>query len=244
MATIDEQPDRLISRRGWLDQSAAGLGPVALTSLIAEQQHATASGESTSWQSVVPHQRRKARSIIWLFMAGGPSQVDTFDPKPELNKRHGQSYFDELASEVESPAAAGALMKSPYRFAQHGEAGHWISNVLPHLSTCADDLAVIKSMYTTNLTHEPALFKIHGGQEMPGLPALGSWVSYGLGTENQNLPAYVVLDDPLGLPVNQIQNWQAGYLPPTFQGTRFRSTGAPVLNLEREFEEPDNVTEL
>lgn len=99
-------------------------------------------------------------------------------------------------------------------------------------------------MYTTNLTHEPAIFKIHSGQELMGHPSLGAWVSYGLGSENQDLPAYVVLDDPRGLPINKTQSWQSGYLPPLFQGTRFRSTGSPVLNLKRDFDEPDDVTLL
>ena len=239
-----------ITRRNWMQRTAAGLKAAALTSIFSGELYGEQAQNRVKYRGPLGQQQRAAQrdapaqSVIHLFMNGGPSQMDLFDPKPELSKRHGESYFNELASEVESPAAAGALMKTPYRFAQHGEAGHWISNVLPHLSTCADDLAVIKSMYTTNLTHEPALFKIHGGKEIPGLPAMGSWVSYGLGTENQNLPAYIVLDDPLGLPVNQTQNWQAGYLPPTFQGTRFRSTGSPVLNLERAFEEPTQVTEL
>ena len=170
--------------------------------------------------------------------------MDLFDPKPELDKRHGQAYFSELASEVENPTAAGALMKCPYKFSQHGESGQWVSDALPHTAEIVDELAIIKSMYTTNLTHEPALFKIHGGQELPGMPSVGSWVSYGLGTENQNLPAYVVLDDPLGLPVNQSQSWQSGFLPPVYQGTRFRSTGEPVLNLSRDFEQTDRVTGL
>ncbi|MEC7566089.1 MAG: DUF1501 domain-containing protein [Planctomycetota bacterium] len=239
-----------LTRRHWMQRTAAGLKAAALTSLFSADIYGTRARAATS---PVPHSNQfqrvahrpgAAQSVIHLFMNGGPSQMDLFDPKPELNKRHGEAYFDQLASEVENPTAAGALMKAPYTFAQHGESGHWISDVLPHLSACADDLAVIKSMYTTNLTHEPALFKIHGGQEMPGQPALGSWVSYGLGTENQNLPAYVVLDDPLGLPVNQTQSWQAGYLPPLFQGTRFRSTGDPVLNLKRAFTEPDDVTQL
>jgi hypothetical protein len=120
----------------------------------------------------------------------------------------------------------------------------WVSDALPHIATCVDDMALIRSMHTTNLTHEPALFKIHSGSEMPGLPSLGSWVAYGLGTENQNLPAYIVLDDPKGLPVNHTQSWQAGYLPPVYQGTRFRSTGSPVLNLERDFDEPPRATQL
>ena len=120
----------------------------------------------------------------------------------------------------------------------------WVSDAMPYLAECVDDITLIRSMHTTNLTHEPALWKIHSGRTLPGLPSLGAWVTYGLGSENQNLPAYVVLDDPNGLPVNHTQSWQAGYLPPMFQGTRFRSTGSPVLNLNRDFEEPDTVTAI
>ena len=120
----------------------------------------------------------------------------------------------------------------------------WVSELMPHLAKQVDDVALIRSMVTTNLTHEPALYLIHSGRMFPGHPALGSWVVYGLGSENQNLPAYVVLDDPRGLPVNRTQNWQAGFLPPLYQGTRFRSTGLPVLNLKRDFAEPDEVTLL
>jgi len=120
----------------------------------------------------------------------------------------------------------------------------WMSDAMPHLAQQVDHIAMIRSMQSTNLTHEPALYKIHSGSEFTGRPSLGAWVSYGLGTENSNLPGYVVLDDPLGLPVNGIDNWQAGYLPPVHQGTRFRATGAPVLNLERDFEEPDSITRL
>src|SRR6185369_14313418 len=109
-------------------------------------------------------------------------------------RRHGESYFDKIAGEVESPTSAGALMRSPFKFAQHGQSGMWISNALPHIAQHADDIAVIRSMFNSHPNHEPALFKIHSGQLLPGLPALGSWVAYGLGSENQSLPAYVVLD--------------------------------------------------
>src|SRR5207253_7707200 len=106
-----------------------------------------------------------------------------------------------------------------------------------------DDIAFVRSMYTTNLTHEPAIYLIQTGKMAPGRPAVGSWVVYGLGSENQNLPAYVVLDDPKGLPVNGVENWQAGFLPPVFQGTRFRSTGSPVLNLKPDVERPADVVQ-
>jgi len=132
-------------------------------------------------------------------------------------------------------------MKSPFRFAKHGQSGAWVSDAMPHLAKKVDDIAFIRSMHTTNLTHEPAIYLIQSGKMGPGRPTLGSWVVYGLGSETENLPAYVVLDDPLGLPINGVENWQAGFLPPTFQGTRFRPTGSPVLNLRPEVERPLEV---
>ena len=244
------------TRRSFFKQVSSGLYGAALASALsddlfgrslrgAEQSHqpppAPAQYDLRPKRS---HFRAPARSVIQLFMNGGPSQMDLFDPKEELEKKHGMSYFGEIAGEVENPQAAGSLVRSWFKFRRRGASGTWVSDALPHLAGCVDDLAVIRSMHTSNLTHEPALFKIHSGQEMPGLPSLGSWVTYALGNENQNLPAYIVLDDPQGLPVNHTQSWQAGYLPPVFQGTRFRSTGSPVLNLERDFEEPDGVTSL
>jgi hypothetical protein len=120
----------------------------------------------------------------------------------------------------------------------------WVSDALPELTRHVDDIALVRSLYTTNITHEPALYLIQTGHMPSGYPTLGSWVVYALGSECQNLPAYVVLDDPLGLPVNGTENWHAGFLPPTFQGTRFRSTGSPVLNLRPEKEEPSEVRQL
>jgi len=191
-----------------------------------------------------PHFPARAQAIIQLFQNGGPSQVDLFDPKPILAQRHGEAYYDRIAQDVSSPESAGGLLRSPFQFAQHGDSGIWISDVLPQLHRHADKLAVIRSMYNSHPNHEPALFKIHSGRLLPGLPALGSWVVYGLGSENQSLPAYVVLDDPGGLPVNGVQSWQAGYLPPIYQGTRLRSTGAPLLNLRPEVEPPPEITRL
>jgi hypothetical protein len=174
-------------------------------------------------------------------MNGGPSQMDLFDPKPMLDRHHGEAYFNRIPGEVENPQSAGAIMRSSFRFAQHGQCGMWVSEALPHFAKQVDDIALIRSMFTTNLTHEPAIYLIQTGRMGPGKPTLGSWVVYGLGSENQNLPAYVVLDDPLGLPINGVENWHAGFLPPTFQGTRFRSTGSPVLNLRPDTAQPASV---
>ena len=135
-------------------------------------------------------------------------------------------------------------MRSPFKFAQHGKSGMWISDLMPHLAEQADKICVIRSMFTVHPNHEPALFVIHTGRILPGRPSMGSWVVFGLGSENQNLPAYVVLDDPLGLPINGPQNWQAGFLPPVYQGTRIRSVGSPILNLRPEYQQPSEFVEL
>ena len=234
-----------VNRRELFRQVGTGVYAAALTSLLGDDLRAAPNRRKTyDVKPRRPHHSPKATSVIHLFMNGGPSQMDLFDPKEELTKRHGQEYFDKIAGEVEFPQAAGALMKSPFKFSKHGESGMWVSNVMPHFAKQVDKISLIKSMYTSNLTHEPALYKIHSGSEFIGRPTLGAWVSYGLGTENNNLPSYVVLDDPLGLPVNNTDNWYSGYLPPVYQGTRFRASGSPVLNLKPGFQEPPTVTSL
>lgn len=237
-----------VSRRGFFDHVGSGCYAAALSYLLGRDLYGESSPpEERRVFDLNPRQpshKPKATSVIHLFMNGGPSQMDLFDPKPELDRNHGKSYFDKIAGEVEFPSAAGALMRSPFKFTKHGECGMDISDALPHLATRADDIALIRSMFTVNLTHEPALYKIHSGRQISGRPGLGSWITYGLGTENQNLPAYIVLDDPLGMPINGVQNWQSGFLPPVYQGTRFRATGSPVLNLKPDFEQPDSVRQL
>ena len=247
-----------LSRRAWFERMAGGLYGAALAHLFRDEfGNAFAASAPESEDSTVrgvgrafdlkpklPHFAPKANAVIQLFMNGGPSQVDLFDPKPMLDKHHGESYFDKIAGEVENIGAAGSILRCPFKFAQHGRSGLWLSELMPRLAEQADDLAVIRSMFTTNITHEPALYLIHSGQMRAGHPCLGSWVVYGLGAENQNLPAYVVLDDPAGLPVNGVENWSAGFLPPIFQGTRFRPTGAPVLNLHPAKKDPPAVSQL
>jgi hypothetical protein len=238
--SIDNKP---IPRRSFFDHIGGGLRGAALTWLLSRDLYAAEkTPRGTNPQQ--PHHRPKANSVIHLFMNGGPSQMDLFDPKPMLDKHHGEEHFEKIAGEVEFPEQAGALMRSAFRFARHGEGGMWMSDAMPHLATQVDKIALIRSMHTTNLTHEPALYKIHSGSEFTGHPSLGSWVSYGLGSENQNLPAYVVLDDPLGLPVNGIDNWHSGFLPAVHQGTRFRATGSPVLNLKPDYDQLDSVSQF
>ena len=237
----DNQP---LTRRGFVTRVGAGLHAAALLHLFGPRLHAESGRAVADLRPRLTHFPVKAKSVIHLFMNGGPSQMDLFDPKPQLDKHHGEPYFDKIAGDVENIKDAGALMRSPFRFAQHGQCGMWISSALPHLARHADDIALIRSLYTTNITHEPALYLMQSGHMPSGFPSLGSWVVYGLGSECRNLPAYVVLDDPKGLPINGIENWHAGFLPPIFQGTRFRPTGSPVLNLRPQTDDLPDVARL
>lgn len=190
------------------------------------------------------HHPAKAKSVIHLFMNGGPSQMDLFDPKPVLNRMDGKTYpgnVEEIGNQ--STANIGVMMGGQYKFARHGESGMWMADVLPHTSQMADDICLINSMWTDHPNHDNALYKIHSGRLFMGYPTLGAWTVYGLGSENQDLPAYVVLNDPLGPPKNGTRNWSAGFLPPVYQGTPFRPTGSPILNLKPQFQQPSAVTE-
>lgn len=189
------------------------------------------------------HHHPKAKSVIQLFMNGGPSQMDLFDPKPILNKMDGKPYPGNVESiGNQSTSNIGVMMGGQYAMKRHGESGHWFADVLPNTASMADELCMIHSMWTDHPNHDNALYKIHSGRLFMGYPTLGSWVVYGLGSENENLPAYVVLSDPLGLPKNGTRNWTAGFLPPVYQGTPFRPSGSPILNLAKQFEQPKEVT--
>lgn len=239
------------TRREFFGSLRDGLTSAALLALFQQDLFGKAGPRRSSAPRVYDlkpkptHFAPKAKAVIHLMMQGGPSQVDLFDPKPKLARYHGQSVFKELAADVSSPESAGGLMRSPFRFRRCGESGTEISELLPHFGEVVDEVAIIRSMFNTHPNHEPAIYKIQSGRMLPGLPVLGAWVVYGLGSENQNLPAYIVLDDPQSrLPVNTVQNWQSGYLPPIYQGTRMRPVGSPVLNLKPEEEEPDEIVRL
>jgi len=233
-----------VNRRNFFKHVGAGIHGAALWHLFRQNLLADEKRAVPGLSPHPPHVPARAKSVIHLFMNGGPSQMDLFDPKPALDAHHGEAYFNKIAGEIENIKDAGALMRSPFKFARHGECGMWVSDALPHLTRHVDDIALIRSLYTTNITHEPAVYLIQTGRMISGHPTLGSWVVYGLGSECQNLPAYVVLDDPLGLPVNGVENWQAGFLPPHYQGTRFRSTGSPVLNLRPEVDDPPGIVQM
>lgn len=175
--------------------------------------------------------KAKAKAVISLFQHGGPSQMDLFDPKPELQKWHGKPY---TAGELEThfDKQRGNVLGSPYKFNKHGQSGIELCELLPHTGSIADEICLIRSMNTESVDHEAALRMIHSGKLFAGMPSLGSWVTYALGTENANLPSYVVLGDPGGLPVDGEKNWTSGWLPAVYQGTVFRSGASPVLNLQ------------
>ena len=187
-----------------------------------------------------PHFPAKAKSVIWLFINGGPSQVDTWDYKPNLEKWDGKSLseFDPSFSKFDGffANAVGGVMKSPFSFRQYGESGKWVSSLFPHLSKHVDKMAFVHSGYTHSNNHSPALFMMQSGFPRMGFPCVGSWLTYGLGAETDELPAFVVMSDPKrrGLPKGHSLNWSAGFLPSVYQGTWLRPHGAPIGNLNRQ----------
>jgi len=219
------------SRRQALLRLGSGFGALALADLCYPGGSITRGAEAIRHDVLprVPNTVPKARAVIQLFMHGGPSQVDLLDPKPELSRLDGQPPPAEVADDENRTTY---LMGSPFKFNKHGESGLEFSEVLPGIASHADDIAVIRSMFTEHRNHEQAIWMANTGLIISGRPNIGSWVAYGLGAENQNLPAYVALPEPSGLPVDGTRNWSSGWLPPTYQGTAIRSEGTPVLHLQ------------
>lgn len=215
-----------ISRRQTLKQLGAGLGGAILSTLLHEEAQADRQIHNLSPRQ--PVHSPKATAVIQLFMHGGPSQVDLLDPKPLLNKHSGENPPATVADDEERTKY---LLGTPFKFSQHGESGTEFSDQLPAIAKHADKIAVIRSMYGEHRNHEHSIWLAQTGLIIPGRPTLGSWASYGLGTINQNLPAYVALPDPQGPSTDGARNWSSGWLPPVYQGTAFRSEGSPILNL-------------
>jgi len=214
-----------VSRRQLLWQ---GLGGVALTWLL--QQDATASPTPNAQGPTPPHFLPKAKRVIHIFCAGGVSHVDTFDHKPELEKNHGKPMTGKGKIDTFF-GQPGNLMKSPWAFRQHGRSGRWVSDLLPHLAGCVDDLTFIYSMTAKTSNHTPATFQMNSGFTMNGFPCMGAWLSYGLGCDSENLPAFVVLPDPRGVPAGGAINWTSGFLPAAHQGVAFGTSGDPIRDL-------------
>ncbi len=222
------------SRRDFLKKAGAGFGMLALADLMGKN-NLLAAAPPDAFNPMAPraaHFPAKAKSVIWLFMEGAPSAVDMFDPKPELTKRNGQRIDIDVFN-----GNPGPLMKSPFSFAQYGASGAWVCEHYPNVAQHVDDFAFVKSFYSESNDHVPALYQINTGIPRPGFPSTGSWVTYGLGSGNNNLPGYVVLGNNQGVKGGNL-NWSSGFLPTTYQGTLFRAGGTPVINLTR----PRDVT--
>ena len=206
-----------VGRRGMLTRCGMGFGSMALAGMLtADAAHPSLGAESSNPMLPKPAQfPSKIKHVIHLFMNGGPSQVDTFDPKPELQRRGGQTISD---GNLKTERPTGALFPSPYRFHRYGQSGIEVSELFPHVAQHVDDMAIIRSMHADVPNHEPSLLLMNCGEARLVRPSMGSWLTYGLGTENQNLPAFVAMC-PGGFPIQESQNWQSGFLPGVYQGT-------------------------
>ncbi len=233
------------NRRSFLALSGLGLGAIAARSLLAADLKTP--GAAPEIPATNPHFAPTARRVIYLFQSGGPSHIDLFDYKPELEKVHGQDLPDSVRQGQRLTGMTSGQKNLPVcqsiaKFARHGESGQWISDLLPHTAKVADRIAVIRSMHTEAINHDPGITFINTGSQFPGLPSMGSWVSYGLGSMNRNLPSYVVLTSQgtgknPGQPIFS-RLWGSGFLPSSHQGVQFRSGKNPVLFLN----DPEGVS--
>ncbi len=247
---LDHQYRLLLTRRHFLGRTATGIGTAALASLLNPSIASAATAPSVAAKSLglpgLPNFAPKAKRVIYLFMSGGPSHIDLFDYKPALKKFHGTELPDSIRNGqritgMTSGQKSFPCVSSMFQFAQHGQSGTWMSELLPHTAGIVDDLAIVKSVNTEAINHDPAITFITTGSQQPGRPSIGSWLSYGLGSENQNLPAFIVMisqgsgnkaDQPLFSRL-----WGSGFIPTQHQGVRFRTGSDPVLYLSN----PDGV---
>jgi hypothetical protein len=244
MTVNDKQELRQITRRHFFSQCAVGLGSMALASLLSDDALFAAAARDTQHAARKPHFPPKAKSVIYLFMAGGPSQLELFDYKPALQKYNDQvipksfiegkrfAFMDTFTKEP--PKLLGARRT----FKQHGKSGAWVSELLPHIASVADDIAFINSIATDVFNHAPAKIFMNTGSPQFGRPSMGAWVTYGIGSESRDLPGFVVLQSGPRGPRGGTLNWGSGFLPSAYQGVPFRSGGDPILNLSN----PKGVT--
>jgi hypothetical protein len=229
---------RGLSRRGFLNQFGLGVGGMALAHLLNPAPVGADSAVASDGLEVMgPHFAPKAKRIIYLFMAGGPSQLETFDYKPLLNERNGEDLPDSVRMGQRLTGMSGnqsvlPLAGSVYPFQQHGSSGTWVSDLLPHTARLVDELCIVRSLYTEAINHDPAITFLQTGSQLSGRPSMGAWLSYGLGSDNENLPAFVVLITPgkVDQPLYS-RLWGGGFLPSKYQGVQFRGGSDPVLFL-------------
>src|SRR5436190_23204895 len=233
----ERESQLLVNRRHFFGRAAAGIGAAALGSLLNPGMFSAMAADPASVLGR-PHFQPKAKRIIYLFMAGGPAQMDLLDYKPKLETLHQSELPDSVRmgqrlTGMTSGQKNFPVVRSMFKFAQHGKCGAWISELLPHISQIVDDIAIVKTVNTEAINHDPAITFIQTGFQQPGRPCMGSWLSYGLGSVNKNLPAFIVMissgkdsDQPL-----YTRLWGSGFLPSEHQGVNFRGTGDPVLYL-------------
>ncbi|MFM7132214.1 MAG: DUF1501 domain-containing protein [bacterium] len=234
--SIDRSQGCAGTRREFLWETGAGFTGLAMASLLSQDgffNRLTLADEQFNQGISVPP--RKARACIYLFMFGGPSQVDLFDFKPELQKRDGQTIDNEFRRNTKTKAV---LQASRRRFARHGQSGQWCSDAFPHMARHVDKMAFVKSLYSDSFAHGSAVLQMNTGRILQGHPSIGAWMSHGLGTMNNNLPTHVVMLDPRGGPTTGPPNWSSGYMPASHAGTVLRTSGPPILNLQP----PEGIT--
>ena len=216
------------TRREMLTTAGAGFGALPLAAMMG--QSAVANQASAR----LAHRTAKAKNVIFLFMEGGPSHIDLFDPKPLLRKLAGQSLPDSFAKPVTAMGEVNSpLLADRRNWRQHGQSGLWVSDWLPHTADCVDDLAVIRSCWSNGINHAGGVCSMNTGSPIAGRPSLGAWVNYGLGSVNDNLPSFVVMQDTNSQVVNGARNWGTGFMPAIYQGTKFNTSGNPISNLSR-----------
>jgi hypothetical protein len=240
-----------VTRRRFLQQCGTGMGAMALASLLNPRLFAAAPAEAQ--QAALTHFAPKAKNIIYLFMSGGPSHLDLFDYKPTLVKHSGEKTPEELVKNIRLAQIGkdAKLLGTNYKFAQYGRSGVWISELLPHLTKIVDDVSFVQGFYSEAFNHDPATLFMNTGAQLAGRPSMGSWFSYGLGSENKDLPAFVVLMTGTGQPLT-VNAWGSGFLPTVHQGVQLRSQGDPVLfvgnppgiNAERRRQSLDAIRDL
>lgn len=232
--TVVPHVPRTISRRDLLFRAGAGFGAVALSALLAEERALGDNSRITHYASrspQSPHFAPRAKSVIWLFMEGGPSHIDLFDPKPDLVKLAGKPLPPSFGRPITAMGTAdNALLPSKRTFKRHGRSGIWVSDWYPEIARHVDDMTVIRSCWADGLNHVGSVCQMNTGAILAGRPSIGAWVEYGLGTANRDLPAFVILLDDKE-PIGGAKNWSSGFLPAAYQGTQFRPGGAPVLDL-------------
>ncbi len=217
-----------LDRRAFLGSMGTGLGSIALAWLLAEDSQANAPANPLAPRN--PHFPGRARRVLQIFCPGAVSQLDTFEYKPELIRRHGQP-MPGAGNLVTFQGGNGNLLQSPWGWRQHGQCAKWVSDLLPNLAECVDDITFIHSLTARSNTHGPAMLQMNTGFILEGFPSMGAWTTYALGTENQNLPAFVAIPDPRGMPPSGPANWTNGFLPAAYQGVAF-NTDRPIANLQ------------